>query len=247
MLCSVVEKRNSIWHEDILLLLARPTQREGYFTLGYSPIALSDGTIGGIFVAVTETTRRVVNDREMSTLKDLAALERTSDIEQACVSVGQVLARNPKSMPFSLLYLLNPQQKPNAPVRAQLKQSFILGGEAAAAAAAFAPPFLSSDPSQTPASVFPWPFAQLLSSPSEPIFIDLTTQFPSWELLSLEPWEKRPIHAKMVPLASATTADQLVGVLIVALNVYTPLDDNTYETFIRMVRMKTLLLCVMRE
>lgn len=37
----------------------------GYFTYSYTPLLMNDGAIGGIFTAVTETTLRVIGERQM--------------------------------------------------------------------------------------------------------------------------------------------------------------------------------------
>lgn len=39
--------------------------QECYFTYSYSPIFLEDGTIGGVFNAVSETTAKIINERQL--------------------------------------------------------------------------------------------------------------------------------------------------------------------------------------
>ena len=55
-----------------------PLDRHGYleecfFTFSYSPIRDESGDVGGVLVTVTETTERVLNDRRLRTLRELAA------------------------------------------------------------------------------------------------------------------------------------------------------------------------------
>src|SRR5579883_1897248 len=74
MLTGVIERGEATWSDDQML----PLQRKGfteecYFTFSYSPIRDEDGAIGGIFTAVAETTERVIGERRLATLRDLAA------------------------------------------------------------------------------------------------------------------------------------------------------------------------------
>ncbi len=58
------------WSEDLLLVVDRYGYREeAYFTYSYSPIKNVDGTIGGVFTAVNETTARVLGERRLRILR----------------------------------------------------------------------------------------------------------------------------------------------------------------------------------
>jgi hypothetical protein len=55
----VWETGQASWSEDLLLVMDRyGYHEEAYFTYSYSPIKHADGTIGGVFTAVNETTAR---------------------------------------------------------------------------------------------------------------------------------------------------------------------------------------------
>ena len=107
MLEACCQRGEATWSEDILLLLERQGfVEECYFTFSYSPIRDESGGVGGIFTAVTETTERVLADRRLRTLRELASatLEtRTSDA--VCAAAVATLARNPADLPFLALYL----------------------------------------------------------------------------------------------------------------------------------------------
>ena len=63
------------WSADQLLVLDRNGYpEECYFTFSYSPITDESGGVGGVFCAVTETTERVVGERRLATLAEMAAL-----------------------------------------------------------------------------------------------------------------------------------------------------------------------------
>ena len=62
----VLECGEASWSEDLLLVVERYGYREeAYFTYSYSPIKHADGTIGGVFSAVNETTARVLGERRL--------------------------------------------------------------------------------------------------------------------------------------------------------------------------------------
>jgi hypothetical protein len=79
------------WSDDQLLLLDRNGYlEECYFTFSYSPIEDEAGGVGGVFCAVTETTRRVLGERRLRTLRELvghaAAAQSTTAAAPWCCS-----------------------------------------------------------------------------------------------------------------------------------------------------------------
>lgn len=91
--------------EDLQLHMMRNgRQDEGYFTFSYSPIPDDDGMIGGVFCPVVETTDRVIGERRLRTLRDLAALSRAESESEACRLAASVLAVNGYDLPFSAIY-----------------------------------------------------------------------------------------------------------------------------------------------
>src|SRR6185437_10282227 len=70
---SVLESGIATWDEDLLLFLERSGYpEETYHTFSYSPLADTDGAVRGMLCVVTENTDRVIGDRRMTTLRDLA-------------------------------------------------------------------------------------------------------------------------------------------------------------------------------
>ncbi|MBR8838694.1 MAG: response regulator [Stigonema ocellatum SAG 48.90 = DSM 106950] len=109
MLESVLTTGIATWSEDQLLLLDRNGYlEECYFTFSYSPIMDETGGIGGIFTAVTETTKRVLGERRLHTLGKLAATTaKARTIEEACLLSAATLAENSHDIPFSVFYVLD--------------------------------------------------------------------------------------------------------------------------------------------
>ena len=109
MLAGVYNEGKATWSNDQLLLLHRNGYTEEcYFTFSYSPIRDETGGIGGVFTAVTETTQRVLGERRLRTLRELAAQStQAHNAEDICRLAIETLAKNSNDLPFSMLYLLD--------------------------------------------------------------------------------------------------------------------------------------------
>ncbi len=95
--------------EQLLLMERNGYPEETYYTFSYSPIPDDDGTPGGIICANTADTDRVIGERQVATLRELAA--RTVDArtwEDASRQSIAALAINPRDVTFALLYVVQP-------------------------------------------------------------------------------------------------------------------------------------------
>jgi PAS domain S-box-containing protein len=111
-LLETVLRGESTGVEDGLLVIDRNGYlEEGYYTYTYSPIAEESGTVGGVFCVVYDTTARVIGERRLRTLRDLASRTMTKDPAEACRSAIATLADNPYDVPFAVLYLFNDDRK----------------------------------------------------------------------------------------------------------------------------------------
>jgi PAS domain-containing protein len=78
MMDQVIETGEATWSEDFFLLLLRYSYlEETYYMFSYSPIRDEEGRPSGIFNACTEGTGRVLADRRMKTLRQMAVEART--------------------------------------------------------------------------------------------------------------------------------------------------------------------------
>ena len=76
---------------------------ETYYTFSYSPIPDDDGTAGGIICANTDDTQRVIGERQLALLRELAtATAEARTWQQACERSARALATNPRDLPFAL-------------------------------------------------------------------------------------------------------------------------------------------------
>ena len=109
MLEGVLGEGQPTWSENQFLPLERHGfAEECYFTFSYSPIRDESGGIGGVFCAVTETTRQVLGERRLGILRDMAARTAKAKLaEEACELAAEVLAEHPADLRFALIYLLD--------------------------------------------------------------------------------------------------------------------------------------------
>ncbi len=86
---------------------------ECYFDYTFSPIRGESGSIDGIFNAVVETTSRVIGERRLRTLRELATW-KTGRLVRRLKPVllrAAVLQENNFDIPFAVLYLLDDDQR----------------------------------------------------------------------------------------------------------------------------------------
>ena len=107
MLHSVLETGQPTWSEDLLLPMGRHGYwEETYWTYSYSPLHDEDGSVQGVFTAVTETTERVIGTRRLAVLRDLGAQAGAArTVAEACSLVGESLSRAQADVPYFALYL----------------------------------------------------------------------------------------------------------------------------------------------
>jgi len=95
------------YEEALLLLLDRSGfAEETYYTFSYSPVPDDDGVPRALICATIDDTRKVVGERRVATLHQLAAKATDAhDIGEACLRAAAVLAGNPHDLPFAAIYL----------------------------------------------------------------------------------------------------------------------------------------------
>ena len=105
MLDGVVQSAQATWSDDLLLLLRRHGYpEECYFSFSFTPVRIETGEVGGVFTAVMETTEKVIGERRLRTLRNLAAraVDATSEA-QAWRLAAESLAENRHDIPFAVL------------------------------------------------------------------------------------------------------------------------------------------------
>ncbi|MBD1825565.1 response regulator [Cyanobacteria bacterium FACHB-DQ100] len=107
-LYSVLETGIATWADDLLIPILRSDYlEEAYYTYSYSPILSEAGAVEGVFTAVAETTERVIGERRLATLRDLAAQAgKARTIAQACQATIDTLGNNLADIPFAAIYTI---------------------------------------------------------------------------------------------------------------------------------------------
>ncbi|HEY1286954.1 MAG TPA: ATP-binding protein, partial [Burkholderiales bacterium] len=104
---TVMTRDQGTYVEAQLLIMERHGyQEETYYTFSYSPVPGDDGRTAGLICANTDDTRRVIGERQIATLRELAS--RTANArtwQDACTLSAQALATNARDLPFAILYV----------------------------------------------------------------------------------------------------------------------------------------------
>jgi PAS domain S-box-containing protein len=214
---AVLHQGQATWNQELLLIMERNDYpEETYFTFSYSPIANDRGGIGGVFCACTEETQRVLSDRRLGTLRELAAEATTvRTTETACELSATVLTHNAHDIPFALLYLLDGDR-----AQARLISTVRLPRGTIAS-----PEIIELT---SPESSNGWQLTPVMETGKCSITHDLTVPFG---LLPGGTWSQAPNQAVILPL---TQLGEAFGFLIVGVSPLRPLDDD-YQGFFDLV------------
>ncbi len=114
MLDHVLTAGEATWRNDQPL----PMKRRGfvedtYWTYSYSPIRDETGTVAGVFTATSETTDRVLRERRLRVLNDIArALDRTRTLDEACTTAVEVVREGaPEDVPAAAVICATPNDR----------------------------------------------------------------------------------------------------------------------------------------
>lgn len=212
----VMREGRSTWNDERLLIMERHGYtEETYFTFSYSPAPDDAGGIGGVFCACSEDTARVLGQRRLATLSELATgvVSAKSPVD-ACERAAEALRVNPHDVPYALLYLAN-----EARTSVGLCASVGLPREAAAA-----PPTIALDGSAL------WPVHAVMA---QSVSLRLTELPPALGALPGGPWPEPSSSALLLPIAE-TGRDRALGVLIAGLSPRRTFDDD-YAGFLTLV------------
>ena len=105
----VLRHNHATWNERVQLIMERNGYPEETFvTWSYGPAPKDDGTVGGVFCACYDETERVLGERRLATLRQLA--DETANVEspeEACRLAAKTLEANSSDISFALIYLLD--------------------------------------------------------------------------------------------------------------------------------------------
>jgi signal transduction histidine kinase/ActR/RegA family two-component response regulator len=208
---AVYEKGEATWDEALLLLLERSGYREEtYHTFSYSPLIGDSGKVEGMFCAVTEDTKRVISERRLGALRELArGLAAADTLSSVLRATGHALASATRDLTFSALYLFDDEG------RARLA-----GTAGIAPGAPLAPQELAAD--------HVWDTRRVFSG--DPAFV---VPLSPEDQVPLGAWDRPARQALVVPLASQG-AGAPAGFLACGINPYRRLDTD-YLSFVQLL------------
>ena len=213
---SAMLENEGTYDEALLLIMERyGYPEETYYTFSYSPVPTDQGGTGGIICANTDDTQRIIGERQLTLLRELA--HRTADartFDEACTRSASCLETNPYDLPFAMIYLVEPDQQ----------CVFLAGACRIGRGHAAAPEMISLKSDSV------WPFAEAIETHKACLVSDLAAQFGS---LPTGAWERPPHQAVAVPIAASGQTGK-AGILVVGLNPFRLFDDN-YKGFINLV------------
>jgi PAS domain S-box-containing protein len=212
---SAMRDNEGTYDEALLLIMERyGYQEETYYTFSYSPVPNDQGGTGGIFCANSDDTQRIISERQLSLLGDLAA--RTGDArswQEACRLTGVSLDTDRKDICFSMIYVLDSSKK----LALLAGYSGIEPGHPAAPESIA----LEKDPI--------WPLADAQAEHEIRVVRGAEIRFD----LPVGAWEKAPQAVAIVPIPASGPTSRSAAIVI-GLNPYRALDDN-YSNFLRLI------------
>jgi PAS domain S-box-containing protein len=218
MFQQVLDTGQAAGGEDFLMLLERHGYlEESYFNFSYSPIHDETGRVSGVFIPVAETTEKVIGERRLRTLHDLAAGSSEAKAEdESCRVAAATLAANSSDLPFALLYLLDEQRS----------QARLVGAAGIAGGTPPAPQIVTlREESQGG-----WPLAQVARTGRARLVEGLAQRFGS---LPSGAWTVPPHTALILPVALPGQALPS-ALLVAAINPHKALNED-YRIFLRLV------------
>jgi signal transduction histidine kinase/PAS domain-containing protein len=210
---AVLERGESTFDEALLLIMERNGYpEETYFTFSYSPIRDDGGAVGGIFCAVTDETSRIIGERRLTLLREVAArTPQTHAPEEVCAAAAACINSAAHDLPFALIYLTDGGRAARLVAR--------VGIDAEHPAAPRVVDLEARDPI--------WPLAKA-KTPGEPLVIeDLQSRF---DALPPGAWDRPPDRAVVMALSEQGQTG-VAGFLVAGLSPYLLFDEG-YRGFV---------------
>jgi signal transduction histidine kinase/DNA-binding response OmpR family regulator len=204
------------WDEALLLFLERSGYpEETYHTFSYSPLADDAGAIVGMLCVVTEETERVIGERRLSSLRELASeIAGNNTSGEVLAAAERALGANLKDLPFTLTYLFD-----------QDGIARLAGATGVSSGHPIAPTVI--DP-MDPNAV--WPARAIRERHTTRLQSDLDTRFGE---IPTGDWDKPARQAVIVPIARQGQ-DVPAGFMVAGVNPYRR-PDETWFGFIDLV------------
>jgi len=213
LLSSAMSGDGTFVESQLLIMERNGYPEETYYTFSYSPIPGDDGLPAGIICANSDETQRVIGERQLALLRELAM--RAADartVDEAVQRCAQALETNRRDLPFALV-LLRGHGAPGFTLAAASGQPW--RWLAAAQALDF--------------SAAPWRADEVLAS-QRPQVVQALPAGIAWPCGD---WQEAPRQAMILPIRPSGDAGR-EGVLIVGLSPHR-LAEGSYADFLQLV------------
>ncbi|GGD81088.1 response regulator [Caballeronia grimmiae] len=202
--------------QKLLIMERNGFPEETYYTFSYSPIPDDRGGAGGIICANSDDTQRVLGERQLLVLRELATSAADARTwREACERSMKALRDAPRDMPFALLYAAEPAN-----------QTATLVG-----ACGIAPGHPAAPETLHAGQPGAWPVHDVLRDNEARLVTNLQEHFDV--ALPSGAWNAAPTRALLLPIAPTGDTGH-AGVLVVALNPYRLFDEG-YRAFMNLV------------
>ncbi len=212
MLHGVMQGKGATWSEDQMLPLYRNGfVEECYFTFSYSAIHDETNDVAGIFTAVFETTKSVIDKRRLNVLKEMGRATSATSVRQAYQMIGNALSTLPNCLPFCALYSLENER---------FVRQTVCG--------------LPEDHAACPIELNErslWPYSQVIESRKAIVVKDVVKRFGS---IFCPSWVERITKAMIVPLFSNQQSSEIIGLFITGLSSWLVYNEE-YTSFIDLI------------
>ncbi|MES1244278.1 MAG: ATP-binding protein [Acidobacteriota bacterium] len=210
----VMTTGEATWDEGLLLFLERSGYpEETYHTFSYGPAPDDDGRVGGMLCVVTEDTERVIGERRLGLLRELATdLGATNTEDEVFEALTRQIAARPQDIPFALAYLFDGEGRALLACRCGTPDG-----------SPVAPPSIDVEGGADS----PWPVRDLLAGGGPVAVDDLEARFGA---VPAGPWDKPARQAVLVPIGKQGQ-ERPAGFLVAAINPYRSFDAR-YQGFL---------------
>ena len=215
MLEKVMNQNEGTYVESQLLIMDRyGFSEETYYTFSYNPVPGESGQVGGMFCTNTDDTQRVIGERQLSLLRNIAAETVNSlTVSETCKHSIRCMDQSSRDIIFAMIYLFDANGN-EAKLAGHTGTQLI--------------PELTPEKIRLNEAAF-WPFNEL-SEKGEVLVKDLSQLYKAH---TSNNWQLPAEQAVMVQL-DRSSDNKATGVLIVGLNPFRRFDD-AYERFIKLV------------
>ncbi|KAI8940858.1 hypothetical protein NX059_002119 [Plenodomus lindquistii] len=236
-----VEQTNSAIH-----MVRNGFMEETYFSLKFIPILDAEGATIAHYEPLAETTRDVIAQRRSQTLLDISEeLPRARSSETYWSLAVELLSRNDKDIPFALLYAAEAESSASSASSwnriSDNQQQCKLRGSFGLPEQSLAGPLHLDFRQDLGFS----PYFREAMAARKPIKISLDPGSPAAELVKGVQWKGfgDPCReAAICPLNPTSSADNILGFMVIGLNPRRPYDDD-YDQFI-LVTSRLLSTCL---